>query len=91
MFRKAALALSALAVVASLGLAGTSASAHPIFPHPHVHGGFGRGGFGRLGLFGAVGAIAATAVIAEQPDCWLQQQVVEGPDGAFLQNVTVCN
>jgi hypothetical protein len=87
MFRSFALGLSTLAVIASLGLTATSASAKPIkFPHPHHF----HGGFGPLALFGAA---AALGVAASQPqsNCWVQPQAVDGPYGPYIQNVTVCN
>jgi hypothetical protein len=95
MNRTLALALSALTIAASLGLAETPASAHVGGGHfgggGHFNGGhFGRGGdFGRRGFgregFGRIG------FGGEQSDCVVQQQVVEGFDGPFIRNVTICD
>jgi hypothetical protein len=89
MFRSFALGLSTIAVVASLGLAATSASAKPIkFPQPHPHF---HSGFGPLALFGAAAALGVAASEQPQSNCWVQPQAVEGPYGPYVQNVTVCN
>lgn len=86
MFRKAAFALSALAMIATLGTGLTPASAKPIkMPHPHH---FGMG-WGAVGLLGAAAVIGTAA--AEQSNCYVAPQAVDGPYGPYIQNVTVCN
>ena len=86
MFRKSAVILSTLALVAGLGLSSAPASAKP-FPKPFPHH---HGWMGPLALFGAAAVVGAT-IASERSNCTVAQQAVDGPDGPYIRNVTICN
>jgi hypothetical protein len=46
-------------------------------------------GWGAVGLLGAAAVIGTAA--AEQSNCYVAPQAVDGPYGPYIQNVQVCN